>query len=432
MVQVRHEKRITKRSVDAFSASGEKRERLWDTELKGFNVRAYPSGRKVYNVGCRIKGDGRYRWFNIGKHGDPWTPESARDEARNILAKASSGIDPSIEIADKRKAESRDLLKVAELIDLYLTEGPIDKPDKRQSSWDNDKTYLNNHARPLLGKRIVVELETSDMSKFQNDVLIGKSADALRKCKKTGKHRRVKGGRGAAVHAVRSFSAALGWAVKRKLIKENPCDHMEKMQDGVRERYLTHAEANALFTAIDDLLAEGAITQLTVDCITLTSYTAARVTEIKGLRWSEVDFERRLLLLPPLRHKTGGVNKPKAIPLADGSLDILLRRRGEATANAIFVFPSNRSKLGHILNVRHAFDKIVERAELVDFRVHDFRHAYASFALNAGESLKAIGANLGHKKQSTTERYAHLLVDSQRPIAAGVEAAYAQSRSNKS
>src|SRR5690606_12986745 len=111
---------------------------------------------------------------------------------------------------------------------MYLEEGPRDRPDKRASSWANDKCYLNNHVRVLLGKRIVDELRPKDISQFQNDVLNGKSA----RKKPAGLGKPVKGGAGAAVHAVRSLSATLGWAVERELISGNPCDRIRKMQDG--------------------------------------------------------------------------------------------------------------------------------------------------------------------------------------------------------
>ena len=64
------------------------------------------------------------------------------------------------------------------------------------------------------------------------------------------------------------------------------------------------------------------------------------------------------------------------------------------------------------------------KAGITDFRIHDLRHAYASFAINAGFSLKAIGENLGHARASTTERYAHLLFDARRPVSEVVANAY--------
>jgi len=422
MAQARHEQKITKRAVDAFTATSGKRARLWDSELKGFCVQAYPTGRKVYVVGYSF--GARYRWITIGKHGDPWTPEAAREKAKAILGDIANGDDPAEKKAAAREAASIRKLTIAHLIDRYLEEGPIDKPDKRASSWANDRCYLTNHVRPLLGSVPIADLRPRDVSKFQNDVLKGVSARA----RPNKRGRNLTGGKGAAVHAVRSLSAALGWAVQRELIDGNPCTKIEKLQDGARLRYLTDEEARRLFKAIDDLLRSGELTQAQVDCISLISFTAARAGEIKGLRWEEVDFERKLLLLPPLRHKTGGMNTPKAIPLTDSCLEIL-RRRSHTKKDGEFVFASPKSKSGYVQNIRHSWKKITERADLQNFRIHDFRHAYASFAINSGQSLKNIGANLGHRKASTTERYAHLLVESRRPVAEGVEAVYKRARS---
>ena len=414
--------KITKRSVDALEPTDGKEARLWDTELNGFCVRGYPSGRKVYSITYRIRG--RFRWHTIGKHGDPWTAESARKKAQELIGEIAKGIDPGAQKA----AAGLKAITVTKLIDMYLEEGPRDRPDKRASSWANDRCYLDNHVRVLLGRRVVDELKPKDIAQFQNDVLNGKSARE----KPVRRGKPVKGGPGAAAHAVRSLSAALGWAVEREIIPDNPCDRIRKMQDGVRERYLSEGEGRKLFAAIKELLEEKAISQDQVDCVELISYTAARRGEIQGLRWREVDFERRFLILPPLRHKTGGTSQPKVIPLSGRCIDILRRRRSTAAKDAEFVFASDQSKPGHTTNIRHTWAQIQKRAGLEDFRVHDFRHAYASFAINSGQSLKIIGANLGHKKSSTTERYAHLLIEARRPVADDVERIYNKLRTKSS
>jgi integrase len=416
------EQRINKRLVDSIVAENEKRTRVWDNEQKGFCLFVYPSGRKVYVVGYSF--GGRYRWYTIGKHGDPWTPETARDKAKEILGEVAKGNDPAAEKALERYERQVGVLTVARLIDLYLKEGPIDKPDKRASSWANDKSYLNNHARRLLGRISASDLKPRHISHFQNDVMTGVSAEIARGSGGS----RLRGGRGAATHAVRCLSAMLGWAVKSELIDSNPCEKINKLQDGTRDRYLTADEAVQMFRAIDALLEEGKIKQDQVDCLQLIFYTAARATEIKALQWTEVDFERRILKLAPMRHKTGGVKKYKSLPLSARCVEILTRLRDEADDEAEYVFPSSRSGSDHIKTVTHTWRRIAARARIKDFRVHDFRHAYASFAINAGQSLKMIGANLGHQRTSTTERYAHLLVDSQRPAADGVEAAYEAAR----
>jgi hypothetical protein len=54
---------------------------------------------------------------------------------------------------------------------------------------------------------------------------------------------------------------------------------------------------------------------------------------------------------------------------------------------------------------------------LDDVRLHDLRHSFASFGVSAGLSLPVIGALLGHKDVSTTQRYAHLANDTARQAA---------------
>jgi hypothetical protein len=101
--------------------------RLWDTELTGFCLRAYASGRKVYALKYRVSG--RQRWFTIGEHGDPFTPDTARAKARAIIGAAAEGKD-----ATAAKRADRAAVTVSELIDLYLQDGPATKPSKRATS----------------------------------------------------------------------------------------------------------------------------------------------------------------------------------------------------------------------------------------------------------------------------------------------------------
>jgi hypothetical protein len=53
---------------------------LWDSELKGFGIRVQKGGGKSYVLHYRV-GTGRgapLRKLTIGRHGSPWTPETAR------------------------------------------------------------------------------------------------------------------------------------------------------------------------------------------------------------------------------------------------------------------------------------------------------------------------------------------------------------------
>src|SRR5688500_6983031 len=61
---------------------------VWDSKVPRFGLRVRPSGGKVYVLRLRVAG--RQRWYTIGPHGDPWTPETAREEADRVLGQAAS------------------------------------------------------------------------------------------------------------------------------------------------------------------------------------------------------------------------------------------------------------------------------------------------------------------------------------------------------
>ena len=107
--------RITKRSVDSALPSPAGGDIfLWDSELKGFGLRVKRSGVKSYVLKYRI--GRRTRRLTIGKHGSPWTPEEARQRARDLLRAVNDGHDPATE-----KAKARNDLTVGEMADVYLS-----------------------------------------------------------------------------------------------------------------------------------------------------------------------------------------------------------------------------------------------------------------------------------------------------------------------
>ena len=135
----------------------------------------------------------------------------------------------------------------------------------------------------------------------------------------------------------------------------------------------------------------------------LLIFTGARVNEILGLRWEHVDLQRGLLRIPD--SKTGA----KAIQLNAPALELLAGRHEERGGSS-WVIPGHVPG-EHLVNLGKIWRRIRERAELEDVRLHDLRHSFASMGAAAGLSLPLIGALLGHRQPSTTQRYAHLADD---------------------
>ena len=81
--------KITKRALDQLSVRG-RDILLWDADVKGFGLRCRASGSKHYVL--KIRMGSRQRWITIGRHGSPWTPETARREALRLLGLRAAGL----------------------------------------------------------------------------------------------------------------------------------------------------------------------------------------------------------------------------------------------------------------------------------------------------------------------------------------------------
>jgi len=102
------ERRIGLREVRALAPA----ESVWDAAVPGFGARRQNGNAVAYVLKFRTA-EGRQRWHTIGRHGAPWTPDTARDEAKRLLGSVAEGADPAAVKQTKRKAAT-----VSELCDL--------------------------------------------------------------------------------------------------------------------------------------------------------------------------------------------------------------------------------------------------------------------------------------------------------------------------
>ncbi len=407
--------RIGKRTVDAVKKPASGEVRLWDTGIKGFFLRVYSTDRRVYALKYRT--GPVQRIFTIGVHGSPWTPDEARDAAEAALRRIGDGEDPASE-----KKEARTALTVSALVDAYLADGPATKPAKRATTWANDGSNLKRHIAPLLGRRLAMTVTKADAARALSDIVAGKTA-VDEKTKLRGRAR-VTGGDSAARRTRMTAAAMYAWGLEHGLIKgANPFASVRLAAAPVRERFLSREEAGRMLDAITVLEADKSLSNTFGDALRLLLLTGARKTEILGLRWSEIDFERKSLILPPERTKAGGKTGERRIVLSPPALTILSARQAadkerlEAAERdrkpieaSPYVFRAYRGD-GPAVGVRKAFAKVCKAAKLPGVRIHDLRHSFASFAIADGASLFLVGKLLGHANARTTERYAHLSGD---------------------
>jgi integrase len=400
--------RLTKRIVEAAVPRAE-RYHLWDVELAGFALRVEKSGTKTFVVRYRADGGGRSaprRFMTIGRYGT-LTVEEARRQAKTMLGAVAKGEDPAGERSAKRRG-----MTIAALIDLYGSEGCIVQRGIRQGTPMKalTKAYtlarLRNHVVPLLGHKRVSELDAGAVERFVRDVAAGKTA----KDEKVGTRKRVivRGGDGAARKVVRDLSAMCSFAVRRRIIASNPCATAAvRKTDNRRERYLTLAEIMRLGEALRELEQEGANPKA-INIARLWALTGCRRDEITGLKWSEIDVDRALLVLAD--SKTGKSVRP--LGLAARTLLAAI----DPEPDSEFVFPATRGK-GHYQGTETVWSEAVRRANLPGVTPHTLRHTMGSTAVSTGEALAMTGAILGHSNSRSTSIYAHVQDDPARRAA---------------
>jgi len=407
--------KLTKRVVDATMPNPDADLVVWDTDVPDFRLRVRPSGRKSYELRYRLPGSRTPRQIKIGDHGRPWTADEARDEAKALLRQVYDGLDPL-----DQKAELRDAITIDGLIYVYLAEGPAYKPDKRPTSWEVDRYNLHNHLRPLLGRKLVRDLTKDHLVVWQDQVANGATAKREKSLKKRGVIN-ITGGPGAAAKAIRCVAAMLEWARERGYVIVNVARDVKKIQDGERERYLQDDEAARIWNAVEDMVADGTLAERLGVAFKLILLTGARIGEIRGLKWSEIDLQRKLVFLPPARHKSGGRNKPKALELPLAAVQLLKAFR-ENSPHGPFVFPAQapQAQGDRAAKVPDRFvdepmsppysqwDRVLARARVSDASFHVLRHTFASQVMADNTGLLTLSKMLGHARVSTTQRYAHL------------------------
>lgn len=374
--------KITKRSVDA-AAPTDKEFFLWDDELKGFGLRVYPSGRKMYLA--QFRAGGRLRRVNIGIHG-ALTPELARTEAMKHLSDVRLGGDPATD-RDKRKASSA----LKEFGQRFLKEHVA--VHCKPSTYGEYKRSVELFINPKLGSHRIIDVTRADVVNLHQSM----------------KTTPYQANRTLGVLSV-MFTVAHTWGVRSDGV--NPCWKVKRYKEVKRERYLTPAE----LARLGQVLRESDAEPEAANCIRLLLLTGCRLGEIQTLKWDYIDFRAGVLRLPD--SKTGA----KIVPIGQAVINVL-KEIPKLKDNPYVI--TGRVEGQYLTDIQKPWRRIRKRAGLDGLRIHDLRHSFASDALQLGQDLTMIGRLLGHTQVQTTARYAHLKTDPIRAAADHVSEAIA-------
>ena len=372
--------KLTKRAVDALSVeSGDTV--VWDRDMPGFGIRVYASGRKVWCVQARGPASGPKR-FALGRFGE-MAPDEARRKAAAVIDRIKRGFDPE-------PAQPASEPTVAALAERYM-EAHV-RVNCRPGTVEAFEGLMRLHIVPELG-----DLRLSEVDRPQVLALHHKLRDKPYQANQ------------AVTVLARMFRLAEAWGMTPP--RRNPCRSVRRYRENRRERFLTPGEYRKLGGVLDQAEADGSVFPSAIPAIRLLLLTGCRRNEIVTLRWDDVDRTAREL------HIRDGKTGHRRVPLTP-AVEAVLERIRRIEGNPWVI--TGQKAGGHLTNLDAAWLRLRERAGLHGVRIHDCRHSYASRALALGEGLPMIGRLLGHRKITTTARYAHLARDSEKASAAKV------------
>lgn len=359
--------------------AGKRKTDYYDTVIKGFVFERRASGSGTFYLRYQDQ-HGRQKQHRIAGYGDA-SFDKIKKEAQRLRSEITLGGDPAA-----KKAEKQAVITYAELAQKHL-----DFAKGTQRSFNTTDMYVRRHILPRWGKKYVSDIAQPDVAKW----LAEKAGEGLAP---------------ATVEKIRiifnrSFELAIRWnlpGVTRNPVKGIP----RKPINNARERYLTAEEAQRLLAACD-----ASVNPQLGRIVRILLYTGARLSELLQAEWKHFDLDKRQWLIP---HTKNG--RARKAALSQAAVDVL--EAAPRFEKCPYVVPNPDTKKPFV-TIKRVWQTARDEAKLPGLRLHDLRHACATFLAGSGVDLLTIGRQLGHADYKSTLRYSKTTHDT---LLAAVEA----------
>ncbi|MFD7199852.1 MULTISPECIES: tyrosine-type recombinase/integrase [unclassified Streptomyces] len=332
----------------------------------------------------------RARKFAYGKS---W--EECDAKRRDLLDKVASGVPVPTKSA-----------KLADWLSYWLDN--VIKPRRKRTTYAKYEVHVRLYLVPMLGTKRLEALSVADVRRFLNRLEREASAATAKESHKV-------------------LRSALSAACREELITRNVVSLVEPPQVESRDLspwsldetldFLTAARKDPLYAAFMLAIALG-----------------FRRGEIVGLRWQDVDLDKRVIRVRKQRQRVGGEvydddpkgrRRKQALPLPAICVAplrwqrlrqaALRERAGDRWAESDYVFTTRTGRPIEPRNVYRSFTRVAGNAGLRVIRLHDARHGTATLLTAAGVAPRVVMEILGHSQIAVTMNvYTHVVQDTQR------------------
>lgn len=406
--------KLTKSSVESAKPKGDRYRFLWDSAVRGFALRVWPTGKKVYVYQYR-DAQRRVQRIHLGDASST-TVEKARKLARRYASDADAALtDPTKDPARQRTAARATdaAVTVAELAAFFLTDR---RKRAKPATVAEYERLLNRDVLPTLGASPV-----NTISRGTIEALLA-----------TMENRPA-----TANNCLAILGAMFTYALDHELRADgrNPCARIRRYPLTSRRTWLTQPQYTALGAALTRAEVTGlpappvlknakrgmskarrakvtgrkrgayAIDRarvrlepanpIAVAVIRFLALSGWREGEALTLRRDAIDWDRGTVRLDET--KTGRSVRP----LGTAALDVL--RSVPTFAGNMFVFPGAKEG-DHLKEVKRLW-LAAKFATSVKVRLHDLRHSFATTGRELGFSDYVIAQLVGHTIDGMTGRY---------------------------
>jgi integrase len=358
--------RLTKANIEKLALPASVNDKLvFDSTLPGFGLRLREGGKRTWIVQYRV--GTKQRRVTLGTV-ETLNAEEARTRAKSALSKVHLGHDPQLEKAEARAQSASSLKAIAER---YLEEraGRRLKPKTLAEVTRSLREHWKPlHAIPLTKiMRVDVAAQLGKIAKERGPIAANRS---------------------------RAYLATLySWSIAEGLAGANPVVGTNKAAEEIsRDRVLSDEELRLVWSCVGESDDYGAIIRLLI-------LTGQRREEVAAMRWSELDFDKRVWRIEAERTKNGLLH---GVPLSDAAVDLLTAR--ERREGRDLMFGSQDGPFQGWSNAKIALDgrilaKVKERDEksgLKPWRLHDLRRTVATRMSELGVLPHVVEAVLNH------------------------------------
>jgi integrase len=296
-------------------------------------------------------------------------------------------------------------ITVAEAAENWLKH--VEREGRERSTVTQYRQHVEKHINPRIGRLKLASLTTPRINSFRDELLGDLSRQLARKILVSLKSLLREAQRRGDV----AQNVALGVSIKM--------DKRDKRKLKVGVDLPAPDEIKRLIDA-----ATGKWRALLITAI----FTGLRASELRGLRWEDVDFKRGELHVRQRADRYNKMGAPKShssertIPLGPFVVNTLREwKLACPRSQAAILFPTSTGQIYDHANILRALAPVMVRAGVVDkdgepkYALHAFRHFYASWCINRKEDgglglpVKVVQERLGHASiLMTMDTYGHL------------------------